>query len=118
MGQDFHNCSNCGEIFGDYGHFGHCGGCESILCGDCYDEAQEKHGMLGEDHPKASWYGEDAPNKCGCCDGTKQEMVEITKEEYEQLKGLLARINVLFENEIYPDDYPKDLLEEVKRAIK
>lgn len=71
MGVDYYNCEICGEIFNDYGHYGHCGKCESTLCGDCYDEMREKNGELGEDHEKASWYGEDAPNCCDLCDGTK-----------------------------------------------
>jgi DNA repair exonuclease SbcCD ATPase subunit len=36
----------------------------------------------------------------------------------KQLKDLLVRVNILLEHEVYPCDYPKDLLEEVKRAIE
>jgi hypothetical protein len=85
MGVDYYNCADCEEIFSDAGRWGHCGNCEATLCGKCYDKAQEKHGELGEGHPKAGWYGENAPNKCGCCDDSKPEMVAITKAEYESL---------------------------------
>ncbi|MGY3188742.1 hypothetical protein ACVWXS_003466 [Lysinibacillus sp. TE18511] len=70
MGVDYYNCEICDEIFNDCGHFGHCGNCESILCGDCYDEMRKKNGELGEDHERASWYGEDSPNGCDICDGS------------------------------------------------
>lgn len=95
MGQDFYNCSNCGEIFGDYGHYGHCAGCESRLCGDCYDEAQNLYEPLPEDHPQFGWYQEDAPSKCQCCDGSKVEMVEITKEEYDRLLNDSEKLSCL-----------------------
>ncbi|MCG7345361.1 hypothetical protein MHZ92_14575 [Sporosarcina sp. ACRSL] len=70
MGVDYYNCEICDEIFNDHGHYGNCGNCESMLCGDCYDSMRAKNGELGEDHEKASWYGEYSPNYCDKCDGT------------------------------------------------
>ena len=76
MGVDYYNCEICDEIFADVGHYGHCGKCEATLCGHCYDEMREKNGELGEEHERASWYGEEAPNCCDKCDGTK---IDTTK---------------------------------------
>lgn len=67
MGIDYYSCKLCGEAFPEVIHYGHCGNCEETLCGDCYDEMREKYGELGEDHEKASWYGEEAPNRCDEC---------------------------------------------------
>lgn len=79
MGVDYYNCEICEEIFADAGYYGHCGKCESIMCGNCYDKMREKNGELGEDHERADWYGEDSPNCCDLCDGTKIDEGEFTE---------------------------------------
>ncbi|WP_156341131.1 hypothetical protein [Cytobacillus solani] len=38
---------------------------------------REKNGELGEGHHRASWYGEEAPNCCDLCDGTKLDLGEF-----------------------------------------
>lgn len=74
MGIDYYSCEICGTAFPDVINYGHCGKCESTLCGDCFDEMREKNGELGENHEKASWYGEEAPNCCDLCDGSKLDL--------------------------------------------
>jgi hypothetical protein len=74
MGVDFYNCSVCGDIFSDAGYYGYCINCEGMMCGHCHDKMAEKHGFIGENHEKASWYGEEAVNHCDACDGSKLDL--------------------------------------------
>ncbi|WP_206426388.1 hypothetical protein M1D49_07885 [Bacillus sp. PK3-056] len=53
----------------DAGYYGHCGGCEATLCGSCYDNMRKEYGELGEEHERADWFGEEAPNCCDICSG-------------------------------------------------
>lgn len=71
MGVDYYNCEMCEEIFSDAGYWGTCGNCESMMCGHCHDEMRTKNGVLGEEHENADDFGEDAPNCCDKCDGSK-----------------------------------------------
>ncbi|PEA25850.1 hypothetical protein CN984_12035 [Bacillus cereus] len=77
MGVDYYNCEVCNEIFSDAGHYGHCGGCEENLCGSCYDEMRKKYGEIGENHEKASFFGEEVPNCCDACNGIDEEKKKI-----------------------------------------
>jgi hypothetical protein len=78
MGIDYYSCVVCGEAFPDVIDYGHCGKCEETLCGDCRDKMGEKYGVIGEEHEKASWYGEDAPN---CCDECNKPTIDNKKFE-------------------------------------
>lgn len=75
MGIDYYSCEICDKSFPDVVHYGHCGKCEEVLCGSCYDKMREKYGELGEEHERASWYGEESPNCCDSCN-TKDKVNE------------------------------------------
>jgi hypothetical protein len=86
MGIDYYSCEVCGEAFPDVIDYGHCGGCEEVLCGNCREEMGEKYGVLGEDHEKASWYGENAPNSCDSCNKPK-----LDNKKFETLMYFLIK---------------------------
>lgn len=76
MGIDYYSCEICSEAFPDVVHYGHCGKCAATLCGHCFDRMREENGELGEEHEKANYYGEHAPNSCDSCNGT---VIDTTK---------------------------------------
>ena len=107
MGVDYYNCEICGDIFADAGHYGHCGKCEATLCGHCYDEMQMKNGMLGEDHPRADWFGEEAPNCCDKCDGSVIDEGAFTSFLLKKLGKTREELEEEFRKEALKDDETK-----------
>ena len=61
MGVDFYTCDVCGDNYPDCGPCGICTDCGANLCGNCTDEACEKHGISAD--------GESYPKKCQLCSG-------------------------------------------------
>jgi hypothetical protein len=100
MGVDYYNCEICNEIFADAGHYGHCGKCEATLCGHCYDEMRTKNGELGEEHEKASWYGEEAPNCCDVCDGTVIDETEFINFLVKKIGSTREELEIEFKKEV------------------
>jgi hypothetical protein len=103
MGVDFYNCSVCNEIFSDAGYYGYCINCEGMLCGHCHDKMAEKHGYIGDDHEKASWYGEEAVNHCDTCD--KPQTEEIKQQLFERVEKFMKDNGVVCEETIHQCDW-------------
>jgi hypothetical protein len=95
MGVDYRVCPMCGEAFADCGHNGFCI-CDSWLCGSCYDDMVEKHGEIGEEHEKASWFGESAVPKCDLCDGSIVHDEDLLEFALKQLGKTYAELKEEF----------------------
>jgi hypothetical protein len=124
MGIDYYSCVVCGEAFPDVIDYGHCGNCEETLCADCRDEMGEKYGVLGEEHEKADWYGEEAPNRCDACENHKTDKVK--RELFERVEKFMIDNRVTCEETIHQCDrvienayeFMEDLFNIIKSELK
>ena len=107
MGVDWYPCCICDETFPDCGSYTHCINCEDMICGRCYEEQKEKYGIIGKDHEKIDYYGEDALNKCDSCvvDEEKENIKNETIEILTKVRKLYGKdkvdINIFFEYNSY-----------------
>jgi len=100
MSVDYLICGICGETFGDCVLYYTCVNCESHICNYCYAGQVEKHGIIGDEHEKNNWYGEDALNKCDFC--IKEES---DKKLSDEIMAILyhAKIFIGTREKMHPD---------------
>lgn len=89
MGVDYSNCNLCNEIFCDVGEFWFCEKCGIEWCSR---ECAEEEGFIFEvDNGKELHH----TDNCGHCRGEIEEVITITKSEYERLIEMSEKFSCL-----------------------
>lgn len=104
MGQSYHICAICEEIFGDYSDWGVCSDCEGFLCGYCRNEMIDKYGVLASGDPKieSGYWSEGELKHCDACD--KIDVKEVEKNILDVVKMFMEKHNITHEEQIHQTD--------------